>query len=371
MRPHSINFLASGSLLAAWVFIPIYAKEVLGLRDIHIGIMVFTYSLMLFASSYLAGRFSDIYGRRKVLFIGLFASGVVMGLQAVAWNFVTLLIIRSLVGLCVGLFPATLLAYAHEGNSKMGRFTSWGSLGWGVGTYMAGAIVVLTEVRAVFIFCGALCFFGFGLALLLPKRKFESQKVPLIPWELLMKNFHYYFPYFIRHLVACAIWTFWPLILLEIGADPVVIGFIMFINALSQFIVMYFLSDKIDPDRLFIAGLIVSVLTFFSIYIAFIYKNIWFMLLTQILLGVSWSCLYAGTVRYLLDNNKEKASATGLMSSTISTSAVFGPLLATGIIILGGGYSTILLIAVVGAAVSIGLFLLIKFLKKQSHASPS
>jgi len=112
----------------------------------------------------------------------------------------------------------------------------------------------------------------------------------------------------------------------------------------------------------------VSVLTFFSIYLAFIYRNIWFMLLTQILLGVSWACLYAGTVRYLLDNNKERASATGLMSSIISTSAIFGPLVATGIILIGGGYSAILLVATGGAVVSIFLFFVIRKYKKGTDA---
>jgi len=363
VRPQPIQFLYSGAMLASITFIPIYAKEVLGLNRVEIGLMVFAYSFVMFSSAYFFGRFSDIYGRRKMLYIGLFACGTAMALQAVAWNFVTLFLVRCLVGLSLGLFPAALLAYAHEGKSKMGKFTSWGSFGWGVVTLMAGAFVILTHVRVVFILASLLCFIAFTLALFLPKREFKSQRVPLLPKRLLIKNLHYYFPYFTRHSMGCAIWTFWPLILIKIGADPLMIGFIMFVNAFTQFIIMFFISDRIDTNKLFLAGLIISVVTFIFIYLAFIYSNLWVMIFANVLLGSSWACLYAGSVRYLLDNNKEHASATGLFNSVISTSAIVGPLLATGIILLGGGYSTILIMAIVGAALSIGFHLLIRLAK--------
>ena len=47
----------------------------------------------------------------------------------------------------------------------------------------------------------------------------------------------------------------------------------------------------------------------------------------QILLGSSWSCLYVGSLLYLMKYNVEKATCTGILSSLISLARVFGALL--------------------------------------------
>lgn len=52
----------------------------------------------------------------------------------------TLLVSRSLLGFCVGMYPAALLAYAKTADSLMGKFSSWGSLGWALGNGLAGVV---------------------------------------------------------------------------------------------------------------------------------------------------------------------------------------------------------------------------------------
>lgn len=372
MKTQALQFLSSGSMLVAVVFVPLYADQVLGLNRVEIASIAFAYSFMLFCSSYLLGRFSDIYGRHKVLVIGLFASGATMYLHSLTLDFYTLIAARCLFGISLGIFPAALLAYAHEGNNKMGRFTSWGQLGWATVTLVGGAIIVISEERFVFVFASVLLFSGFVIALLLPKKKFTRRNVPLNPKQLLIKNMHFYVPVFVRHSVANAIWTFWPLILRAVGAGPFLVGLIMFVNGGTQFLVMFFISDRVDPFKLFLAGLMISTLTFICIFIAFVRGDIIFMIATQVLLGLSWSTIFAGSIRYLLDNNKEHASATGLFNSTLSVSAITGPILALVIIALGGSYFHILILAFLGAGISIGLHLVLKrinpYLRKDRSA---
>jgi MFS family permease len=341
MKPQAIQFLYNGATLASVTFIPLYGKEVLGLTNMQIGLIVFAYAFMIFTSSYLFGRLSDLYGRKVMLVIGLLLAGCTFYLQTFTQGMISLLVVRCLVG----------------------RFTSWGSLGWGLITLLAGIVVFLAEIRFVFVLSSVFMFASFVLAMLLPKRAFSSKRVPFFPTSLFLKNIHYYLPYLIRHGLAASIWTFWPLILTNIGAGPLMIGVIQCINAGTQFIVMFFISDRMSPRRLVTIGLIMSAVTFFMMTVSYWTYNLPIMLGTQVLLGVAWGCLYAGTVRYLLENNEEKASSTGLLNSIISTASLIGPILAMVIIYLGGGYLTILVLATIGTLGTEALFLLLVRLK--------
>ena len=82
--------------------------------------------------------------------------------------------------------------------------------------------------------------------------------------------------------------------------------------------------DRYDPSLLVTVGLVSSALTFFTFTLAGSY---WEIIPSQVLLAAAWSCLYVGSLRYLMDRNKEKATVTGLLSSTLSISGVIGPVL--------------------------------------------
>ncbi len=153
------------------------------------------------------------------------------------------------------------------------------------------------------------------------------------------------------------IWTFWPLFLISIGADVFWVGVILAINSTTQFIFMYTLSGRIKYTTSVTAGLILASLTFFSFTLA---ADFWQIMPTQVLLGVSWSLMYVGGLRYLMDRNVEKATVSGLFDSVLSLSYVIGPFLATFVITFGG-YRTTMYIASVLAFVS---FLLFKFSKQ-------
>jgi MFS family permease len=161
----------------------------------------------------------------------------------------------------------------------------------------------------------------------------------------------------VRHAGAMAIWTFWPLFLIDMEASYVWVGIIQFINPLAQFGFMWLVTDKVRSSLLFPIGLVLSVLTFVSFMLA---RNMWELLPTQILLGVSWGCTYVGALRGVTESSKEKATAAGLFNSTTSMSAILGPLFATVIVGMTGAYETTMLFAAIMSVVSLVLYYLLQ-----------
>jgi DHA1 family quinolone resistance protein-like MFS transporter len=119
------------------------------------------------------------------------------------------------------------------------------------------------------------------------------------------------------------IWVTYPLFLASIGADATWIGIIYAVNAFGQFFIMNLL-DKYDPSLLVAVGLASSALTFFTFELAGSY---WEIIPSQVLLATAWGCLYVGSLRYVMDRNKEKATASGVLSSTMSISGIIGPVM--------------------------------------------
>jgi len=137
MKPNLIRFFAFASMMSSWTYLSIFARG-LGISDTEIGFMIAFYSLASFLSSFVFGRASDKYGRKLLLLIGLILSTIAFFLQIFAQDFLTLLIIRVSTGFCLGIYPASLIAYVHENKKDLSKFSSFGSLGWAFGSFISG-----------------------------------------------------------------------------------------------------------------------------------------------------------------------------------------------------------------------------------------
>jgi DHA1 family quinolone resistance protein-like MFS transporter len=326
--------------MASWTYTTIFAKE-LGMTDTEIGSLVATYSVALLVSSSVFGRASDKYGRKLFLLGGLVLSTVAFFSQAFAVGYLSLLTTRVLVGFSLGVYTASLVAYVHEGKKDLAKFVSFGSLGWGIGTLAAGVIALNFTTRSVFLFSSFLSLLAVLVAFTLAFNKPVAADVPRFPSNLIRKNLSLYASVLIRHSGAHMIWTFWPLFLQSLGADLFWVGVIQLTNSLSQFAFMYTLSGRIKYVPSIILGLVLSGITFFLFTQA---TSFWHILPMQILLGTSWSLLYVGGLRYLMDRNVERATASGLFDSVLGLASVIGPLMATFVIAFGG-YSATMFIA--------------------------
>ena len=331
MKPYIIQCLSSIALSASLLFIPNLTKD-LGGTESQAGIIIATYALAMFISSYLFGRLSDIYSRRLFISLGLAVSAVTFLLQALADpNFVfhvlsdpsLLALIRALAGFSLGIFPAALMVYAYDSRGPLGRFAASGALGWAVGTFVAGVIAEAALYYAVFIMASLCLWAAFFLSLAMKQVNGPKLTVPLFPKELLKRNWRVYVPYLLRHTGANIIWVIYPLYILDLGGDKFWIGVIYAVNTATQFIVMLFL-DRFKDERLIGAGLLLATATFFSFTLA---QNFQHLLPMQVLLACSWASMYVGSLLYLMRNNIERATSSGILSSVINISQVFGALI--------------------------------------------
>ena len=128
-RLAAINFLCSLALYSSNIFMPLYAQEHEASR-FQIGLIVSAWGTAYFVSSFIFGRLSDRRGRLVFIRLGLGLAVAAYLLQIVARDPVPLLAVRALVGFCLGVSSAAMMAYVYEAEGQVGRFASYGSLGW-------------------------------------------------------------------------------------------------------------------------------------------------------------------------------------------------------------------------------------------------
>ncbi len=364
MKPGIIQLLTQGATFSTWMYVVVVAKNELGLDDTSIAYIAAIFAATTFLSNYLFGRASDYYGRRMFLLTGLLSSAIAFLLQIFMYDFWSYLGFRVLTGICMGIFPAALIAYVYESKGKLGNFSSYGALGWLVAMIVSGIIAQYLFLRSVFILSSVMFFLAFLFALILPPLKHKPIKVPLFPKKLLKKNMAVYLGVLIRHSGANLMWVFWPLYLQVLGADLLWIGVITAINATSQTIVMYFIVDKIDCTKSIYFGLFLSGLTFLSFALAQDYIQL---LPTQIFLGMSWSFMYVGSIIYLNRFNEERGTVTGILTSMLNISSIIGSILAVVIIALLGDYRWIMVCAAILSFIALGTFSIL--IKKEKNRS--
>ncbi len=332
MKPNIIQMLSSVALAASLLFIPNLARD-LGATDSEIGMIGAVYGLAVFSSSYVFGRAADVYDKKFIIRFGLLFSTITVFLQALTdpyffapfWSSPLLLALaRGLVGFSLGMFPPALITHVYESRNSLGKFTGFGALGWSIGTLVAGLIAIYW---GVFVFSSVCIFLAFLLSLSLPDVGKIRLRVPLFPKELLKKNWHVYLPFFLRHTGANCIWIIYPLYIASLGGDKFWTGAIFAINTATQFIVMQFV-DRFKGKTLLNFGLTLSFLTFLSISLA---QSFLHLILAQVILGCSWSCLYVGSLVYLMKHNVEKSTSGGILGSLISLAMVFGALIGGGL----------------------------------------
>jgi len=328
MQANVIQFLSSFALSASLLFIPNLATD-LGANDVQIGIIVAVYASATFAASYIFGRLSDVYSRKLFINLGLGISTITFFLQVLTDpHFVTpfladpwlLALARGLAGFSLGIFPAALTVYVYDSAGALGKFSSLGALGWAVGTFVAGLIAIYYGIFILSSFC---FFLAFLISFTIKRADGPRLQVPFFPKDLLKKNWSVYSQFLLRHTGANCIWVIFPLFITSLGGDKFWIGVIYTVNTATQFVVMRFL-DRFEAKTLINVGSLLSATTFLSFTVA---QNFLHLLPMQILLACSWSTLYVGSLTYLVKNNVEKATSTGILSSVINVSQVFGAII--------------------------------------------
>lgn len=325
-RPTAIQVLTQAALSATSFLIPVLAAT-LGADLFEVGLIGAAYGTAQFLASTTGGRLADMHGARRLLKVGLASATAACLLHVVAWSPFTLGAARAVFGFAAGVFPPALLTLAYAQNRKLGRFSGWGGLGFAGGAF-AGALAVLKvaagadagDLRPVFFLSAALLAGAFAVSLTMRYPTEHATVVHLFPKETIQRNAPAYVAMLVRHVGAAAVWIVFPLYLVDLGLPVAWVGFVHAVNGVFQFLLMPRV-DAYRPLPLVLVGCALTAVTFGG----FLYATTpWHFLALQPVLALSWACLYMGTLKYVLDS-EERATATGLLQSSIQLSNVIGP----------------------------------------------
>ncbi len=348
----SINFFSNIAVEISGVYMALYAHSI-GASNMQVGFIAAGMGIAFLFSSLLFGRLSDMHGRVRFIRAGLGLTSVSFFLQALARDPWALLAARSFVGFCGGINAAVMMAYTYESQREIGKFISYGALGWLVGAMVAA---IFKNFPALFYLSAAVSFLSFLLSFRLQEDKDPSTRIHVaaFPVHLIRSNYKIFLPFFLRQLGGMGIWTVWPLYLAGIGASKFWISVMDATNMLGQFVASRFV-ERFNAARMFQAGLFISVVVFVLYGVANHYLEI---IPVQLLLAAGYSTLFIGALNYLLRRHRERGTIAGLLNSSMSLSGSIGPFLG-GAISQAWGYAAVMYagagIALIGCFTARGL----------------
>jgi MFS family permease len=331
-----VNFFLSFATQGSIIFIPLLGAD-LGASDFQVGLVGAVYGTAFLSSSLYSGWKSDRLGRLVFVRWGLLISSAAFATQLFAHSVLVLMLVRGAVGFSLGIATAATIAYAFEAGIDMGKYSSYGSLGWIFGA-LAAALVA--DIQMLFQLSFIFCLLAFLISLAFHKTPVYNFSTPPNLWHVLRRDYRVYLAVFLRHLGATAVWIILPLYLASLGMDKFWIGLLWGINFAVQFLVMRYM-ERFSEIKIFFFGQLISVLVFTAM--AF-FTGRTHLIIIMALLGVAWSCLYVGALLIVLRSGEEKGTAGGLFQATLNLCSAVGPFLG-GLIAQGWGYRGVLFFA--------------------------
>jgi len=323
-----ISFLCGLSVQTSGIFLPIFAGDI-GASKLQIGILGGLYGASYLVSSLISGRLSDMRGRLPFIRLGLGLAALGYVAQVLAGSPVALILIRTLLGACVAVVDAALMAYNFEIAGRTGRFASLSALGWLFGGVIA---IFYHSYHGLFIVSAAASAAAFLVSWTLAREhNRHSLRPSLIP--TIGRNIRVYLPFLLRNIGGNLIWFIFPLFLMELGAGLSWVAILQCMNKAAQFIMMNW-ADRIKASRLFVGGLLLSAVAFILYATARTYIQI---IPAQLILAASWTGLYIGALLLLFKDNEARATAASVLFSSGSLSQAIGPFMG-GFVVQSWGY---------------------------------
>lgn len=348
---YALSFLLNACISSTAMLVPLLAAD-LSISYIELGIIGMAYGLANLISFLLFGRLSDVTGRRRIFvkFGFLFASFIFL-LHVFMADTLSMVFVRALAGFSLGIFYFPLLAFLTrmEGHKrKMGIYGGFGGLGWGFGYVYAGAV---GDYNLVFISTALFLFLGFIISLFLPDTRHEKVDIPRIPLSIIKRNWRIYLSLLLRHTGAASIWLIFPIHLAAMGADKLIIGILLGLNPAFQLFTASWtgrLTERIREQTIIKIGYLMTAIVFLSYYLS---TEILYLFPFQLLLAFSWGFIWTGSLIYLVSENAEKATSSGILGSVVGLSSVIGPICG-GLISQFFGFPAVFIFAVILSLVS-------------------
>ena len=157
------GIITSLMMSAVHIALPVMGKE-LSMDAVVLGWVITTMTLPQVAVLLAAGRFADIYGRKKVFLAGMILFTVSSALCAISSSAVMLIVSRILQGVAGGMAFGTLMAIVtsvfpgEERGRAIGMVTGAVFVGLAAGPFYGGVLTEQLGWRSIFYITAILCF---------------------------------------------------------------------------------------------------------------------------------------------------------------------------------------------------------------------
>ena len=326
----SATFFQHAGISIIFVFMPIIAKGVTN-SVFEIGLLVASFSFAQILSEIYFGRHSDKKGTRlKFIRIGFIGCAIAFGLHYFADDLTMFFLVRIAAGIASGIMIPAMIAYSYEANidkKRAATVISFHALGWLAGIAAAG---FANDLKLIFLISSASFVIGLLFTIKLPNPEQVKELTPGTMKKVISKNKFLFTSLLLRHIGATAVWTIFPIILMEKwGAELYQISIVYVANTLTAFVLMNVMASKINLSNVTKFKIGIGCTTF--VFVGLLFVTEWWMAMPfMALVGGTWAFLFIGGNFHLMENNP-RSTSTGIFSSTISIATVVGPVIAGGI----------------------------------------
>ncbi|MFO7966239.1 MAG: MFS transporter [Archaeoglobaceae archaeon] len=310
--------------------LPTFAED-LGASGLWIGIIFSSYSFSRLVFLPMAGRLSDVYGRKIIISVGLLLYALVSIFYIFAQTPEHLSVVRLAHGTTSAMIIPVAMAYTAEISPEglegqfMGSFSRCLFLGMAFGPLLGGVISEAVGIRYTFLSLSLMGFltlilviFAFPSEGTIKKREFSLLKSIKDPSIRIVFIFR-----FINSMGRGSVISFLPLYLGIIGFSKFIIGSLISINLFTSALIQPGsgkLSDKIGPMYP------VSISTIFGAIILFFLPrvdNIGLLIMLSIFLGFT-SALSVPAINAIIATKGKSHGGMGELMGTLSASKSLG-----------------------------------------------
>jgi len=314
------------------------------------GLLTFTFAFMQFFFSPMLGALSDKYGRRPIILISLFGSGLDYLFLSFAPTLALLFVGRAISGI-TGASITTATAYIADVSTAETRAKNFGmvgaafGLGFIIGPVIGGVLGPLGS-RVPFMAAAGLCFVNwiygyFVLPESLPKenRRNISRKT-MIPGRSLIEFKKHpelgglVSVFVLIYLASHAVQSNWSFFTIEkfgwsekmIGISLGVVGLLV---AIVQGVLIRFINPRLGNEKSIYTGLLLYSLGLFLFAFAWQSWMMFAFLIPYCLGGIAGPAIQSIIASHVPNN--EQGEVQGALTSLVSLTSIVGPPLMTGL----------------------------------------
>lgn len=336
-----LYFIIIVSFLDTFIQLPIITPYALELGSSHLlaGSIVAVYSLTNMVGNIFGGHWIDRYGRKRMLFTGMFFAAIILLFYPLAQNGWHLFIIRFLHGLAGGVLIPAAFAYVGDQSKKGSRGKSMALTGASIGTAaivgpaLGGIMAAKSKVDYVFILVAILFFISIALIYKFVEESYKSTEkgkfsfaefVPLLKHPLVLQASFAAFAIMISNgTLAFAL----PLKVEEMGMTSSTTGMLLSVYGIVALIVFLTplnrMFDRFSPVILVVIG--IGIIGFVHIMLNFI-SVYWLVILLMVVYGVGFALVFPSMNQIVTEASSkvDRGKAYGIFYAFFSLGSVLG-----------------------------------------------